>query len=840
MESAAYSLDMSADKELAALYETLFELAVVGLTSHFASPGYITDSSVDKAAKNVKNMVKKTTDKFEYRQRLGQSVRIWQKLSLCIAYANDSLEDKSFMMPDLSEDPTKPPVPQVSPLVSHFAALMADLDRLNDLIMTARNLAAASEEAQNLASETKFDQEIVKLIELCIRCSAGGYDGPVNTGPNDKSEEKWKRAVLSFKLVLKSCLQFLHNMIMHNEKRKLMLWMDLFGSPPDPGQSTFPVPQSFQAAAQSNKDLGQAAEPHQSSLQALANAVLDATQQPGITAREDQLIVPSNSQEKEVANASTPRSSMTSVKEAQAAREGMRDSYLQAVHDRLDQHPMLRETREEVDHIDRLADDPPMTDSDQEEGAEEDDEEEDHELEEDEEDPDEYEEEPPIGERGILTEIPLVLAPSEIIALPQLLYAGMVHTVGNDHSMSSVRTNILLAQEVGKAVLRECLVYIAAWNIPEEDQYYIIMQAVVESILNDGLLPYAYTEFMESKPIMSPAQLVLVKILTSIYFRKIENTRQFPAPPIQPTSKNEPTLMGPPPSPLRTQAQTDVIMIRFIFSKFRMDIVPHVCVIIEMQERVRKKMLALEDFPLTQWDMDRVYEGVFQYLDLLSVLAGSEQWRKLLVEWDCCFEMVSLLSALERIPDTQHQPAHLNGHPERSRSAPASPQPKMPAMPTVKQEPLVETPYALDPPKAIHPPNSSLLDDSSSWLLRPSSESPADFGWRNLKKLVILVIATLVYINPEAQDSVRRHGGIQLIARACQLEEPPIETGGTVKDYGQLCLNYLMEEHAENKALIEQLYERKKASQMRRRNGSGRMGGAGGPLPIRGRMMEML
>lgn len=838
---------MASDRELAPLYETLFELAITGLTSHYASPGYITDSSVEKSAKNVKIIARKTYEKFEFRRRLAHSVRVWQKLSLCIAYANDSLEDKSFMMPDLNEDPTKPPVPQASPLVSHFAALMTDLDCLNDVIETARNLVAASEEAQNQASESKFDQEIVKLIELCVRCSAGGYDGPVSTGSNDKSEEKWKRAVMAFKLVLKTCLQFLHNMILHNEKRKLMLWMDLFGSPPDPGQS-HPIPSALRTAGANEDPSVQFAAYQQNSFRALANAMLDPVPPPGTHILEDGVVITSFQPSKIDPNGGEAKPAMNTTAEARAARAGMRDSYLQVVHERVDPRILMRETRDEVDELERLGDDPPMEDSELENGEEEDEEEEEEdeeaeleEEEEGEEDPDEYEEEPPIGERGVLTEIPLVLAPHEITALPQLLYAGMVHTVGNDHSMSSVRTNILLAQEVGKAVLRECLVYIVAWNIPEDDQYYITMQAVVESVLNDGLLPYAYTEFTESKPIMSPAQLVLVKILTSIYFKRIENTRQFPPPVPQSPLKNEPTAMGPPPPPPRMQTQTNITMIRFIFTKFRMDIVPHVCAIIEMQEKVKKKLLAPEEFPLTQWDMDRVYEGIFQYLDLLSVLAGSEQWRKLLVEWDCCFEMVALLEALERIPDPLAATAAATRSPERARSVPptTSSLKSDPRSPT-KQEPMVETPYALDPPKSNIPPlSASVLNDNSSWLLRPVTEIASDFGWRNLKKLVILVIATLVYINPEAQDSVREHGGIELITRACQLEEAPIDSGGTVRDYGQLCLNYLMEEHAENKAFVEQLHERRKTGQARRMKGAGEGGGTG-TLPIRGRMMEML
>lgn len=76
---------------------------------------------------------------------------------------------------------------------------------------------------------------------------------------------------------------------------------------------------------------------------------------------------------------------------------------------------------------------------------------------------------------GFLTDIPRILGPSEIEALPMILHNGIAPIEGTDINMQSVRCNILLAQESGRALLRELLVFLGAWEVEERDFCYKMM-----------------------------------------------------------------------------------------------------------------------------------------------------------------------------------------------------------------------------------------------------------------------------------------------------------------------------------------------------------------------------
>lgn len=108
-------------------------------------------------------------------------------------------------------------------------------------------------------------------------------------------------------------------------------------------------------------------------------------------------------------------------------------------------------------------------------------------------------------ERGLLTDIPLVLGPTEIEALPMIIQAGIVDGFGPKppgdtremQKMQAVRCNILLAQEAGRNLLRELLIFIAAWDLTDDEFYFKMMQQIMEAILQNGLMPFAYQTFGE-------------------------------------------------------------------------------------------------------------------------------------------------------------------------------------------------------------------------------------------------------------------------------------------------------------------------------------------------------
>jgi len=113
--------------------------------------------------------------------------------------------------------------------------------------------------------------------------------------------------------------------------------------------------------------------------------------------------------------------------------------------------------------------------------------------------------------RGLLTDVPLILGPTEIEVLPMLILSGIVPPtkpempgykadateLASIRNMHTVRCQLLLSQDNGKNLLRELLIFVAAWDLREEELYFKLMAKIMEAILQDGLMPLAYHEFRE-------------------------------------------------------------------------------------------------------------------------------------------------------------------------------------------------------------------------------------------------------------------------------------------------------------------------------------------------------
>ena len=82
----------------------------------------------------------------------------------------------------------------------NHSTLTKDLERLNDLLLIARNILATTTQAQNLAAENKVDGQILKLVELCVRVTARGYDGDAGS----RTETQWANVIGSCKSLHKS------------------------------------------------------------------------------------------------------------------------------------------------------------------------------------------------------------------------------------------------------------------------------------------------------------------------------------------------------------------------------------------------------------------------------------------------------------------------------------------------------------------------------------------------------------------------------------------------------------------------------------------------------------
>lgn len=144
-----------------------------------------------------------------------------------------------------------------------------------------------------------------------------------------------------------------------------------------------------------------------------------------------------------------------------------------------------------------------------EQADDEDDDEEDEEESEDDDSSDENDYAMP-GEdgRGLLTDVPLILGPNEIEVLPMIVMNGLVSESSQTFEkrskggsqvidMPTIRCHLLLAQENGRNLLRELLIFVAAWDLREEELYFKFMVKIMEAIVTNGLMPFAYGAFKE-------------------------------------------------------------------------------------------------------------------------------------------------------------------------------------------------------------------------------------------------------------------------------------------------------------------------------------------------------
>ena len=407
-------------------------------------------------------------------------------------------------------------------------------------------------------------------------------------------------------------------------------------------------------------------------------------------------------------------------------------------------------------------------------------------------------------ERGLLTDIPLVLGPSEIEALPMIIQTGVVDSFasknpeGIHENMQAIRCNILISQESGRYLLRELLIFIAAWDLREDEIYYKMMVQIMESILINGLVPYTYSSFAEyvyllflnllkiliaictgrTKDIISPAQAVIIKLLTQIFRGKLAKN----LPSLSKTGGRLPFL------------RVHILVIRFIFAQFRQSVIPETCGLIYLQGQIRAGQITAEDFPLNLWDVERVYEGIYQYLEFFAVLSEIEGWKRLLVKWEIAFELIVLLRELEdAIPKGQLLPSPS----ETTRNAgstgnEASSRPNQP-------KPIsVERPFDRNP---TSPTTTSIMHNSPA---PPGADNPEEFEWRNLKKLVVLVLSSLVWKSPTVQDQVRNHGGVELILQCCNYDSH----NPYIREHAIMCLRFVLEGNEANSQIVRDLEAR--------------------------------
>ncbi|OJJ64334.1 hypothetical protein ASPSYDRAFT_140378 [Aspergillus sydowii CBS 593.65] len=859
--------------------ELMLKVILMGTLSHYETRGMIDDKRLDHMLSAGKQILYKTHQESDVRHGLGLSPDIWQGLTDVFTKAIPVLESQSFIW---KSPPAANYEHSSSNLIAYnYFSLVKDIERLNDLCTIARNLLATTKKAQNMAAEKGFDQRVLALVDTCVRVTARGFDGETNA----RNEERWQKVVNLYKRLLITCLQFLHNFIMHNEQRKMVLWLDLFGyhstgdsniiQPKEPldqasshpeglapivktGErivnppiralydqtaedllletiSNFPrepatikeeaamlllanikdhmeklLGRDLTAIQEMGKDPDQVKE-IRAALTAILGAKVDGWSDLQDRAKDLPPALPDDEPPRKKAiltidrspTAGFPRicwSDLPDLNEygalaagdapiaeedtsmprsAQSAAETLQEAKDELMA-RLQETSQLGDEREhdyDTGDAGTVGDDDSRSLEAVADGSI------DEEEEDDDEDDDDYRGRPGDQQRGLLTDIPLVLGPAEIEALPMIIQAGIVDSFGlkggertGSRNMQALRCHVLLTQETGRNLLRELLIFIAAWDLPDDELYFKMMVQIMDAVLKNGLMSHAYSDFGQPKDIISPAQAVVVKILTHIFRAKYS--------PASVTGSSQANATKNP-APL---SRVDVLTVRYIFTIFRGNIIPETCALIYLQGQIRAGRALPEDFPLNLWDMERVYEGVYQFLEFFAVLTENNDWKTLLVKWEIVYDLVTLIKELEAsIPKGQLSQLNLGRNsPSRDQQS-ASPGPI-----------AVERPYDPSDPDPTDGGTASRPESP------PITEDPSEFEWRNLKKLVVLVLSSLVWKCPEVQDQIRKHGGVETILSCTNFDAH----NPYIKEHAVMCLKFLLEGNRENQKLIEDLEAR--------------------------------
>ncbi|KAF2098398.1 hypothetical protein NA57DRAFT_40837 [Rhizodiscina lignyota] len=895
-------------------------LALQALIVHFKSATFIRERTMDMLDSRVlKQVLGATARQQEVRQVLGNDRRMWDELEEVFEAAVPSFERRSVAGPD----PNSPEFDSPSgPLIAaNFTSLVRDIDRVNDLVVICKNILACGDGAQDNAAKSRVDQGVFKIISVCVKVTARGYDG--DAGPD---EEKWQTVVNDYKKLLINCLQFLNNLVAQNERRKLMLWVQLFDSTTDsviapmangesskgkqsesPLESDVQPGETDQAVATANPtnsksygmstdsgpflvyvgkiglevrrdladrgekcdpiDIAKACQKRWEVMIPEEQAVWGETYQ-GLTgkptaspgqssSKNDGVIALANKIQQLRADFENYNGSAAqpSSEEGPDMSFGTRralaapyektlplevSSYLaHGVDDKATPPPamesdyrmaynasygadILQQGKDDLmKRLDPLTErsrrmtSPPVSRT-AEYGSEEDSEDEDFGV-------------PGDDGRGLLTDVPLILGPNEIEVLPMIILSGIVPPLlpnspgyGSTteetcaiRNMHTVRCHFLLAQDNGRNLLRELLIFVAAWDLREDELYFKFMVKIMESILSNGLMPFSYHAFRDhrSKDIISPAQAVIMKLLTNIF--RARQTQYRPQSQLVGTGEKSPY-------PTRVDAH----MVNFLLTEFRRHIVPQTCALIFLQGQIRAGKASPEEFPLNLWDMERMYEGIYQYLEFFAILTECDAWKQMMAEWEMTSELVTLLKELDTAIPRSILAREMSKIPTAVRQAQAPMQLVPQELPANQAPVAVERPYEVGSPTgpgmpestlSFHQPTASAVSNAATGV-GPNEDEPSDFPWKNLKKLTVLVLSSLTWKNQKVQDQVRDYGGIEVVLNCTKHDD----FNPYIREHAVMALRFLVEGNEKNREVVRSLEER--AAENVRAKGS-----AGGP-----------
>lgn len=164
------------------------ELVLATTKSLFISRKTIKDSAFDHGFKHGKLMLRRSLENPVVRQSIGASSQQWKHFSEVFSLAIPALEVQSIAIDDNTNENNGS---YSAVMAANYDTLTKDLERLNDILLIARNCLATTQRAQNLAGESLLDQQVLKLIDLCVRVTARGFDGESGS----KIEQQWANVI---------------------------------------------------------------------------------------------------------------------------------------------------------------------------------------------------------------------------------------------------------------------------------------------------------------------------------------------------------------------------------------------------------------------------------------------------------------------------------------------------------------------------------------------------------------------------------------------------------------------------------------------------------------------
>lgn len=408
-----------------------------------------------------------------------------------------------------------------------------------------------------------------------------------------------------------------------------------------------------------------------------------------------------------------------------------------------------------------------------------DDGEEDEGEEEEEEDDDDSYVEGPL--RGLLTEIPNILDTKQIEALHMTVKACIVDSMGSGltpagENLQKTRCKMFLALDCGKNLLREMLVFIAVWEQTDQQFIFQITAQIVESFHHNALLPYAWNSLRILKDIVSPAQTVLLRLINYMFRARKDS-------PIYDDLKDY---------------NRDAKLIHFLYNYFRCRVVPDCLALLYAQSQIRQNKCHPSDFPVDLWDMERAKDGLSQYLDFISVVAEIQEMRHLLIEWECAYELISLLKALEA--GVARKSLDERSMPGSSRRTPGG-------QPSGSTTPIVERPYDEQVQnQSPHPPPH----------LPPMHDTPHKFPWSGVKIQILIILTSLLAPtnprrngpgNPIVQRQLLDRAGIMPLLNCCVYDGH----NEYLKERATLAIKFVMEGCEEAQKFVRDLVPVKQA-----------------------------